>query len=235
MWELLKDCLPSDHAEQVSATYYVEMLMRGREPGCKVLDVGCGVGRSLDVFRKHDSAVDWHGLDIESSPEVNARRRTDANFISYDGINIPFADDSFDLVYSTQVFEHVRYPSELLGEVCRVLRPGGAFFGSVSTLEPYHSFSFWNYTPFGWHTLLLDAGLKPVEFRPGIDSIALIQRQYRNRPPEARAWFTKSPLNEEIDRWGAETGRRSALINLRKLQFCGHLIFYARKPVMPES
>jgi len=195
-----------------------------------VLDLGCGTGRSLDVFRKHDPAVDWCGLDIETSPEVDARTRTDARFVTYDGVNIPFPADSFDIVYSNQVFEHVRHPSDLLAEVRRVLTPGGAFIGSVSALEPYHSFSYWSFTPFGWHTLLVDAGLKPVEFRPGIDGVSLILRQYRNRPPETAEWFQNSPLNEEIDRWGEETKRRPALVNLRKVRFCGHLVFYALKP-----
>ncbi len=230
MWDLIKDCIPTDHAKQVTSTYYIERLMKNAPRGCMVLDLGCGDGRSVDTFRRFDPAVQWHGLDIESSPEVSQRKRSDAIFQSYDGVHIPFPDASFDIVFSHQVFEHVRHPEPLLKEVARVLRPRAAFVGSVSCLEPYHSYSLWNYTPYGWRVLLESAGLKPVEFRPGIDSIALIQRQFQGRPPEARAWFNKSPLNEDIDRWGAETQRNPALINLRKLQYCGHVNFHAIKP-----
>jgi SAM-dependent methyltransferase len=229
LFHLLKHCIPNDHARQVTSEYYVEKLMREVPSGSRAMDLGCGPGGSVDLFRKLDPEVDWHGVDIESSPEVSARSRTDAPFHTYDGVHLPFDGASFDIVYSHQVFEHVRTPEALLGEVTRVLKPGGAFIGSVSGLEPYHSFSIFNYTPYGWYLLLKGAGLELVELRPGIDSIALITRQFRGRPPELMKWVKSSPLNEEIDAWGAKTGRRPALINLRKLQYCGHIVFYARK------
>lgn len=230
LFELLKDCLPNDHARQVTDHYYVEKLVGSAERGQRVLDLGCGEGKSLDVFRKYDRNVRWHGVDIESSPEVNARTRTNGQLYTFDGVRLPFDDEYFDLIYTHQVFEHVRYPDRLLPEVTRALRRGGAFIGSVSYLEPYHSFSYWNYTPYGWRTLLEAAGLHLLELRPGIDSIAIIQRQYLGRPLEAGRWFSSSPLNEEIDRWGDVTKRRPALVNLRKLLFCGHIVFWARKP-----
>jgi SAM-dependent methyltransferase len=230
LYQLLGHCIPNDHARQVKSTYHVERLMRGGPPGQRVMDLGCGPGESVDVFRRFDPGVDWHGVDIESSPEVAGRTRTDAAFQTYDGVYLPFDDGSFDIVYSHQVFEHVRQPDRLLGEVARVLRRGGAFIGSVSGLEPYHSYSLFNYTPYGWYTLLGDAGLELLELRPGIDGIALIQRAYMGRPGWAMKWVDSSPLNEEIDEWGKKTGRRPALINLRKLQYCGHIVFHAHRP-----
>ncbi len=229
LWALIGDCLPNDHARQVQAPWLVRHVLREGPTGRAVLDVGCGDGRSVDLFREVDRDVRWHGLDIEVSPEVATRKRTDASFHAYDGRNIPFSDHSFDVVYSNQVFEHVRHPDAVLAEVSRVLKPGGAFIGSVSALEPYHSLSFWSFTPYGWYVMLKDAGLRPVQFRPGIDGPALIRRSYLRRPPEARTWFESSPLNEEMDAWGTSSGRRPALINLRKVQYCGHLVFWAQR------
>lgn len=229
LFDILKSCLPTDHARQVTSVHYVEKLMKDGARGRRVMDLGCGPGNTVDLFRKYDPTVDWHGVDIESSPEVAARVRTDAQFHTYDGVHLPFDASIFDIVYSHQVFEHVRHPDALLAEIVRVLKPGGAFIGSVSYLEPYHSFSIFNFTPYGWYTVLRDASLELVELRPGIDGVALIRRQYLGRPPEAGKWFTSSPMNEEIDEWGKETGRRPALINLRKLQFCGHMVFHARR------
>lgn len=230
LFALIGDCIPNDHARQVGAVELIGPALKGRPAAPKVLDLGCGDGRSIDHFRSVDPQTDWHGLDIEGSPEVLTRSRQDASFHTYDGTHIPFEDGSFDIVYSCQVFEHVRHPEPVLREICRVLAPGGTFMGSVSYLEPYHSFSLWNYTPYGWHTLLRDAGLVPVEFRPGIDGTALLQRQYHGRHAASRGWFKSSPLNEEIDAWGASTKRSPALINLRKIQYCGHLVFIARRP-----
>lgn len=229
MWELIRDVLPEDHSQQISSAYYVEKELSTRSPGCIVLDLGCGTGQSINVFRKYDSQVVWKGLDIEDSPEVSQRQRADVEFYDFDGVNIPFDDETFDIVYSNQVFEHVRYPEQLLAEVRRVLKPEGAFIGSVSALEPYHSFSYWNFTPYGWFVILGDAGLDPIEFRPGIDGISLIKRSYLGRPAEASNWFTLSPLNSEIDEWASESQQEVARVNLRKLTYCGHLVFYAKK------
>ena len=155
-------------------------------------------------------------------------------------MSIPFADQSFDLVYCHQVMEHVRYPERLLAEVSRVLVPGGSFVGSTSYLEPSHSFSLWNYTPYGWVTLINGSGMRVIELRPGIDSIALITRQLSGEPKKYSQWFGSSPLNQEIDEWGKTNNRSVADINYRKLHFCGQFAFYCKamrsgSPAMPEA
>jgi SAM-dependent methyltransferase len=227
--DVISSVIPTDHARQVTSEYYVAALLRDGWPAVEVVDLGCGTGASVDLFRRHERSVKWRGLDIESSPEVDARQRSDAEFYTYNGTIIPFDDESVDIVYSNQVFEHVRHPEILLGEVRRVLRPGGHFIGSVSSLEPYHSYSLWNFTPYGWYVILQDSGLEPREFRSGIDGISLIKRQYLGRPEEARNWFKLSPINDEIDAWARASGRGNRATNLRKLQFCGHLVFWASK------
>jgi SAM-dependent methyltransferase len=195
------------------------------------MDLGCGAGDSVDLFRAHDPTIEWTGVDIPASPEVQARRRTDATFVTYDGRMLPFAAATFDLVYSRQVLEHVRDPAAHLAEVRRVLRPGGAFIGSTSQLEPYHSRSLWNYTPFGFAELVAKAGLVLVEIRPGIDGVTLTLRSYLDRPKGFdRWWRNESPLNELIDRWGVDHGRSHAAMNIRKLQFAGQFAFLARRP-----
>lgn len=230
LYELIREVIPNDHHRQMTAAEVVEPLVKNGARGKVVMDLGCGVGGTADMFRSFDPTVQWHGVDIEVSPEVANRKRTDVKFHSFNGVKLPFWRNSFDLIYSNQVFEHVRHPEALLKNIARVLKPGGMFVGSVSYLEPYHSLSYWNFTPYGWYQVLKANGLKPVWFRPGIDSIALIQRSYLGRKEEHGAWFKSSPLNEEIDAWGIETKRRIQLINLRKIMYCGHLVFHAVKP-----
>jgi SAM-dependent methyltransferase len=235
LWQLIRDHIPDDHARQVHSQYYLEQVMTAPEAPRTVVDLGCGAGQSARLFRRYRPDVAWIGVDILRSDL--ARSLHDESVVLYDGVRLPFADDSVPLVYSNQVFEHVRHPEPLLREIRRVLRPGGLFIGSTSQLEPYHSWSLWNFTVYGFKVIVEDAGLLLEEVRPGIDGPALIRRQWFGRRPEHSAWFTQSPLNEEIDSWGAETGRRPALVNLRKLHFCGQFSFRVRKPLAgrPET
>ena len=232
LWALLEPYIPDDHARQVNATYYVSRLMEGPDAPRRVMDLGCGRGDSVDLFRRHRPDVEWIGVDIAESQEVQQRRRSDATFVTYDGERVPFPNGSFDLVYSRQVLEHVPDPLGHLREIVRVLRNGGAFIGSTSQLEPYHSMSYWNFTPVGFVALAERAGLRVLELRPGIDGVTLPMRTFLGRPPGFDPWWTSdSPLNRAIDEWGRATGRRPALVNLRKLHLCGQFAFHVvREP-----
>lgn len=233
-WQVVRDVVPDDSSQQVTSRFYLEQEMSVDDPPARVLDLGCGTGRTIDAFRAHRPDVEWIGVDIEDSPEVATRRRDDATFVTFDGVHLPFPDGHFPLVYSHQVLEHVRHPGPLIAEVGRVLAPGGVFIGSTSQLETYHSFSLWNYTVHGFRQLVEDAGLALEEVRPSLDGFTLVRRAYEGRPSEmSRWWGEESPINQEIDAWGAETGASHARINARKLEFCGQFAFRVRRPVPP--
>lgn len=231
-WEELADVIPNDHARQITSEYYIHTELKQLAAGSRVLDLGCGTGGSAHKILNANPGVEWLGIDIESSPEVDARAADDGRtFLTFDGVNLPFEDGDIDAIYSHQVLEHVRHPEPLLREVARVLAPGGAFVGSTSNLEPYHSYSLWNFTPYGFRRIVEDAGLVLKELRPCIDGPTLIDRSYQGRPKEMSRFFKEpSPLNSEIDAWGADTKRRVNLINNRKLMYCGQFGFLARRP-----
>ena len=236
LWDLLRPYIPNDHARQVNARYYIREVMAGPTPPRRVLDLGCGNGNSVDLFREIDPDIDWVGVDIPDSQEARSRRRTDAVFVTYDGARVPFPDHSFDLVYSSQVLEHVPDPGLHLREIARVLRTEGILIGSTSQLEPYHSMSYYNITPFGFVSLAGGAGLTVRELRPGIDGITLTLRAFLGRPPGFDVlWDVESPLNVEIDAWGRETDRRPALVNLRKLHMCGQYAFIATREATSDA
>jgi SAM-dependent methyltransferase len=234
--ELLGPVAPSDHARQTLADAYISQAT-GRVEGrpWRVLDLGCGTGGSVDAFRARDPDVQWVGLDLPDSPEARSRTRTDAAFHTFDGLEIPFGRDAFDLVYCKQVLEHVRRPESLLNEVRRVLAPGGFFAGSTSQLEPFHSYSFWGYTPVGFCELLRGADLAPLEIRPGIDAFLLLARRaLGQRGPLERRWQRwwagESPVNRAIDRYGRLRGLDNRATVANKLLFCGQFAFLARRP-----
>jgi ubiquinone/menaquinone biosynthesis C-methylase UbiE len=188
--------IPNDHCRQIVASDYIKEELNKRNRKINVLDLGCGEGESIDLFKAVNPDIVWYGLDIDESPEVLNRTRTDTNFYSYDGVNIPFPANTFDIVYSSQVFEHIRYPEQVIKEIVRVLKSDGCFFGSVSALEPYHSYSLYNYTPYGFVQLLQSSRFKVNELRPSIDCFTLIVRKLLNKPGFfGQFWRKESPFN----------------------------------------
>ena len=97
-------------------------LVVGRE----VLEVGCGTGLVMDRLQYRCRRL--QGLDI--SPGMAAKARERGHEVTVGGADaLPFADESFDVVYSFKVLAHVEPIRAALREVARVLRPGGLFVG----------------------------------------------------------------------------------------------------------
>ena len=227
-WQLIGERIPDDHSRQVTSLYYLRQALTAPDAPELVVDLGCGAGATAQLSREMRPGIEWIGVDIHESEA--AKSIVGEKVLLYDGVNLPFDDDSIPLIYTNQVMEHVRHPEALLRDIRRVLTPGGLFIGSTSQLEPYHAWSFWNYTVYGFQTIVEDAGLTLEEIRPGIDGISLVQRHWFGRRKEHGPWFQRSPLNVEIDQWGASSARRPALINLRKLEFAGQFSYRVRKP-----
>ena len=115
-----------------------------------------------------------------------------------------------------------------------MLAPAGRFAGSTSQLEPFHSRSTFGYTPFGFQSVLHDAGLALLEIRPGIDSVALIARRAVGngrlvRRTWGRWWGSASPLNRAIDGYGRLARMDAQSLNANKLLFCGQFAFVASR------
>ena len=88
----------------------------------RILDNGCGLGTYLDALAPY--TVQRYGLEIEHDRAV-AALSTAAGIVEGVGEDLPFADDSFDLVFSNEVIEHVRDDGQYAAEMVRVTRPGG--------------------------------------------------------------------------------------------------------------
>lgn len=227
---LLEKYIPTDHCRQVSSYYYSELLFNKKESIKNVLDLGCGSGNSRDYFTSKNPNIQWIGLDIEKNQDISSRKEKNIHFQVYDGVHIPFEENSFDLIYCNQVLEHVQYPFELLKNIYRVLKVNGYFIGSTSNLEPYHSHSIWNFTPYGFSFMMKSAGLQLIEIRPSIDAITLIIRRGLKSPPFFSHWWNyESPLNHIINIIGKITRKKPSWINCVKLLFCGQFCFLVRK------
>jgi SAM-dependent methyltransferase len=231
--QLLGSRIPADDSRQVVADdYAVHYLSRGDRPAApRVMDLGCGQGDSVDLFRRLEPAVRWTGVDLERSPEVDERTRDDAEFVTFDGVHLPFEDGTFDLVYCKQVLEHVRHPDLLIREVARVLAPGGWFAGSTSQLEAFHSRSTFNHTPYGLTLMAEEAGLAMMELRPVIDGLTLVAWRTLGLPGFFYRWWgpRESPLHRVIELAGRARGLDARTRNQIKLTLCGQFAFLATR------
>ena len=95
----------------------------------KVLDVGCGTGVILKGISSINSDVELFGLDLSENMIAKATQRlgTTANLSVGDAENLPYADNTFDLVCCVESFHHYPNPKKALSEINRVLKNGGLF------------------------------------------------------------------------------------------------------------
>ena len=96
-------------------------------PTARVLDVGCGTGELLRRLRaKHPDAV-LAGLDPVDEMLAVARDKLSGREDLRTGYadSLPWSAGSFDVVVSCNMFHYITHPVEAIGEMERVLRPGG--------------------------------------------------------------------------------------------------------------
>jgi len=125
----------------------------------KVLDVGCG-GKPYQAFFKCESYI---GIDLETG-DLERNEYNAADFY-YDGLTIPFGNDSFDQVVSTEVIEHVADPILFMQEINRVLKPGGIVMLTTPFVWHEHGvpFDYQRLTYYGMDNLMKKTGFREVE------------------------------------------------------------------------
>lgn len=96
----------------------------------QLLEIGCGAGRYLRSFQHYRPDLELHGCDISHIALDEAKKADPEGKIDYklgDALNLPYEDNSFDIVLLFDVFEHVTDVGKAADEVARVLKPGGVF------------------------------------------------------------------------------------------------------------
>jgi len=98
--------------------------------GARCLDAGCGGGRG-SVFMAECGAADVVGVDLSArnvetcTQRASSRGLSQCRFVQGSLLDIPFDDESFDVVWCNGVLHHTEDPDRGLVEIARVLRPGG--------------------------------------------------------------------------------------------------------------
>jgi SAM-dependent methyltransferase len=112
------------HVGPDTLSIYIRRIISKVKPGNMVLDVGCGTAHIIGELAKRTNNVFYVGLDISSAMAKIARRNNKENMeigiMRGDGLNLPFKDESFQVVIN-------RLADFSLNEVYRVLKNGGVF------------------------------------------------------------------------------------------------------------
>lgn len=119
----------------VLRTAEIEKIVRHLRPrGARLLEVGAGTGQQAKKLSEF-------GFDVEAIeiPSSNYAQHRLFNITDFDGRHIPFPDASFDIVFSSNVLEHVPDLVQMHKEIRRVLKPTGY---AVHVL-PTHAWRFW--------------------------------------------------------------------------------------------
>ncbi len=120
-----------DFMSRRSAERQARFLLPHLKSGQRLLDIGCGPGTITVGLAKAVAPGEVVGIDLPESQLSVARQNAaqsklnNARFVVASIYELPFADETFDVVFAHAVFEHLKEPVSAIKEIHRVLKPGG--------------------------------------------------------------------------------------------------------------
>lgn len=103
------------------------MRLKPRLPGRRFLDIGCSIGSSVAAAR--DAGFDATGIDLDpQSIEFAAEHYPGCRFLHTSSSDLARAGETFDLIFCTEVIEHVTDPQAFVDDLRALLNPGGIVF-----------------------------------------------------------------------------------------------------------
>lgn len=144
---LLHKYYPNFESAKDLAKRFLEITLKPKD---MALDLGCG--RYSEDFREVKDRIRLIGVDYDT--QAGSENRYLDEFKQVDlNKKLPFEDNTFNLVYSRFVLEHIENPTNVYNEVYRVLKPGGHFF--MLTPNLYNPAIFLNFLlPESFHTFV---------------------------------------------------------------------------------
>lgn len=100
-----------------------------------ILDAGCGTGRFVEVVNKYGGHI--VGIDMSHSVNAAAKNVPGAEVLQADIMNLPFKEESFDIIFSLGVIHHTYNTEQAFGELAKLVKPGGKL-------------AVWVYSDEGW-------------------------------------------------------------------------------------
>jgi len=131
--------------DESSRTFYTKTgFLRSELEGKRVLDVGCGMGRFIEVVLKA-GASEIIGVDLSDAVQAatdNFRGNNNVTILQADLHELPFPDESFDIIYAIGVLHHTPDTEKAFKSLVRLLKPGGKI---AIWVYPDQPFSVWLY------------------------------------------------------------------------------------------
>jgi len=195
--------------------------------GDKILEIGCGIGSV--VFRLSERGYDVIGTDI-STEAINygLNKYGDIKLEVHAAETLPFEEESFDVVLSFDLFEHIAATDKHLSQVSRVLRPGGYYL--FQTPNKYSNVVF---------ETLWTKSLKWRRYHPSLHSPGQLKRRLAKHGFETR--FVKmNPINEftlkKLEKFGP-IGRVFKHVDFRRMPLVlqTNLYVIARKALLEHG
>ena len=229
-----KTQLDHDELRESERHFLAKTALRPEDlKGKLVLDVGCGMGRFAEVATRWGARV--VGVDLSAAAEVAAKNLADRDFVAFqaDVFALPFAPESFDVIYSIGVLHHTPDCEAAVKALDKYLKPGGLLVVWLySGYNKWYRFSdFWRrYThkmkPKTLHGILkvavpffynLQQGLKrvPLVGRPAAGLVHHVFPVNRQKDPEARMldtfdWYSPKYQSkhtyEQVFKWYGAMG-----------------------------
>jgi ubiquinone/menaquinone biosynthesis C-methylase UbiE len=166
--------------------------------GDKVLDLGCGNGRMIELFQGKN--IEYIGIDnSQKLIEIARQKYPNGNFQTFNGLKIPYPDNYFNAIFCIAVLHHIpgsELRQEFLKEAKRVLKPGGRLI--LGTWYLWQKDTFW--------AMLIKSTLKKLVGKSPLDLFDIMEpwgkiseRYFHN--------FRKGELKRLIKKAGFEIER----------------------------
>ncbi len=144
--------------------YAIEAFVRSADSACSkqiILDAGAGQAPFARHFSRHFYVALDSGVGDSSWDYSRVHIRGDV-------ASLPLSSDSVDRVVHTQVLEHVLFPHLVLGEIYRVLKPGGRLYLTAPQGWPEHQqpHDYFRFTRYSLRSLLESAGFEAISIDP---------------------------------------------------------------------
>lgn len=125
----------------------------------KLVDLGCGLKPYESLF----NVTEYVGVEYSGEGETYLKEKTD---VFYDGKTLPFADNSIDSVFSSEVFEHIFNLPDIMKELNRVMKSGGKILITCPFTMPEHEtpVDYARYTSFAIVDIFEKNGFKILHY-----------------------------------------------------------------------